>query len=91
MTMTKTGEVVTTIAFPHVWSAAVPMVTRRLAPVSGAIQGTALSAAAPAYLGLADAGIALKTRFAHIVGSTRIASTTSSMDIPPFRTGRPPV
>ncbi len=77
-TMTMTGAVEMTRAFPRVWSECPQALTTRLAVVPTPVQGTTLPISGYRAVGRAKdaplAGIALKT-----------------MDVTPFRPGRPPV
>jgi hypothetical protein len=87
-TMTTTGAVEMTGAYARVWSECPLPLSRRLAVVPAPVKGSALPIRGLGHLAQAVQGIttpAAKPRFA---GTT---DNSNSMDVPPFRTRRPPV
>lgn len=85
-TMTMTGAVEMTGAFPRVWSESPQPLTRRLAGVQALVAGMTLPISGLGHVNQAAQGIATPAAKARIAGTT-----DNCMDVTPFRTRRPPV
>ena len=89
-TMTMSGAVEKTGAFPRVWSKCPSALTRRLAVVQAPVPGTTLPISGLGHLGLIDPAAA--QGIVTPAAKARFAGTTDNyMDVIPFRTRRPPV
>jgi hypothetical protein len=90
-TTTTSGAVETTSAHAHVWRDRLQPGTRLLADLVVTVQGTTLPTCGAGKAGLVGRVAVQGIAPAFAITTTSNAITSNYMDVPPFRTGRPPV